>query len=174
MNTEMLDKKFSSDSKTLEKEIMNIELRQQEIQNVISTLDQSISDIEHLIMLEKKKKTPDGNKIKNLRGALLTNTQILNEFYNTYRGYEEVKFRYRKLITDKGLDYEKLKSDLEKLDRRSKFDNEQLLTVLEVISSKINERKTSQQLIKDGHTEEETDIIKETTCELSCHDEYAL
>ena len=170
MNIEMLDKKFINDSKTLEREISNIELRQQELQNIISTLEQNISDIEQLILLEKKKKTVDGNKIKNLRAAILSNTQILNEFYNTYRGYEEVKFKYRKLITDKGLDYEKLKSDLERLDKRSKIDNEQLLNVLEIITSKITERKTSKstKLIGDD------DIIKETTCELSCHDEYTL
>lgn len=173
MNNEYLDGRFVKDSKTLENEIKNIELREQDVQNIISTIEQNINDIDHLILQEKRKKTPDGNKIKNLRAAILSNTQTLNEYYNTYRGYEEVKFKYRKLITDKGLDYEKLKADLNKLDNRSKFDNRQLLDVLDVIAEKIRESK---KLTTNGNgtVKAEPNIMEETTCELSCHDEYSL
>lgn len=95
---QILSDKYDKQVKQLENQISMIELRQQELQNYIVSLDQTIRQIDSIIFREEKKANPDYNKIKNLRFISSKNIEIITNIYNTYQKFEDVKFKYYKEI----------------------------------------------------------------------------
>lgn len=86
--------------KDIEKQITNIELRQQELQNYISLIDQGIQQLDAMIINEQRQSQPDYNKINAWRGALAKNIELSSKVYSTYREYEDIKFKCRKEINE--------------------------------------------------------------------------
>ena len=97
-NATILQKQYDEQIKQLGKQISIIELRQQELQNYIISLDQSIKQIDRLVNTENQKSSPDYNKIKNLRFINSKNIEMITDIYNTYERFETVKFKYYKEI----------------------------------------------------------------------------
>ncbi len=82
---------YEGQRKDILKNISNVELRQQEIQNYITDIDTNIQTIRGMLVGEK-----DREKSRMLRGALSTNIELLMKMYSVYREYEDVKVKYVK------------------------------------------------------------------------------
>ena len=121
---------------TVENDINGIIIRQQEIQNFISSVETSISDIEQNLLREKRSKTPNYESMKALRGALSKNIELVKDLYDSYRGFEDSKVKYRKLISDAKLNYQQLvKVKIRQLDIKSeKVDDTTLISLLRNIT----------------------------------------
>lgn len=144
-NTENNGIKNLSDKtqKKLENSIYNIELRQQEIQNLIATLQNNLNHIESIIQGEELKTVPNNEKIKNLRLAILKNISLIREMYDSYDGFEETKFKYRKLITETDFNYQKLEIGINQTNEKiNKFSGGDLVELLRSISSNLNDSTT--------------------------------
>jgi|SRR6056297_3121315 len=91
---------FSNNTETLKKQITGIELKQQELQKYISTIDNGISYLEQMIHYEENKPKPSMDKVRGLRTAITKNVELISNLYNSYKEFEMVKFRYFKEIDD--------------------------------------------------------------------------
>jgi len=89
---------FDKFSKTLEKQITNVELRQQELQNYMVTLDNHINHFDQMVNMELQQQQPNYKKITGLRKASFDNIELLTNVHNAYKEYENVKFKYFKEI----------------------------------------------------------------------------
>jgi hypothetical protein len=89
----------------LDKEIQLIRDKQQELQRFITLTDSNLSFLEAQL---SENKTLDNKAKTYLRKDIARNIEILNDLYNTYRGFEEVKFRYKKLVSENKLNGIKL------------------------------------------------------------------
>lgn len=87
---------FTTEKANIEKQIGVIEVRQQEIQNYIASIDQNVTYLNGLLQqgLENK------DKIRAIRGAVGKNIDTLTKLYSIYREYEDTKQRYHKLLSD--------------------------------------------------------------------------
>ena len=87
---------YTDERKDIEKQIGVIEIRQQEIQNYIATIDQNITFMNGLLQQSETNK----DKIRAIRGALGKNIETLTKLYQVYREYEDTKQRYHKLLSE--------------------------------------------------------------------------
>ncbi|MDX1700766.1 MAG: hypothetical protein R3250_09120 [Melioribacteraceae bacterium] len=87
---------FSNEKKDILKQIGVIEVRQQEIQNYIATIDQNVTYLNGLLQQGMENK----DKIRAVRGAIGKNIDTLTKLYSIYREYEDTKQRYHKLLSD--------------------------------------------------------------------------
>lgn len=123
----------------LEASISHIEVRQQEIQNIIATIQNNLYHLESIIQGEETKPNPNNEKLKNLRLAILKNVSIIREMYDTYDSYEETKFKYKKLITETDFNYRKLDITIKQTeDKMQKSNSSDLVDLLRIISSNLN------------------------------------
>jgi len=90
--------KISTDK--LDAQINTITQRQQELQNLITSIEQGVQQYEAMVSREQQMPKPDFNKIRSMRGAITKSIELLAQLYTTYKAFEEVKFRYYKQITD--------------------------------------------------------------------------
>jgi hypothetical protein len=90
-----IESDFTRQKTKLDQKIAIVELRQQEIQNYISDMDNNITFLRGLLPNEK-----DKEKNRILRGAISKNIELLARLYSTYREYEDVKVKYFKIISD--------------------------------------------------------------------------
>ena len=117
-------KQIDDTNDTLTKQVTNVELRQQELQNMISNIESNISLSHGMIAAEKKKAKPDWNAIKGMQGNLMKNLELLAKYYEVYKQFEETKFKYHNVMNDnihKGMklihvDIKRIEKDLDKVD----------------------------------------------------------
>lgn len=100
VNSEIIEitQSFEKLSKSLEKQISNIELRQQELQNYMITLDNHINHFDQMVNIESQQPNPNYKKISGLRKVSFDNIELLTNLHNSYKEYENVKFKYYKEI----------------------------------------------------------------------------
>ena len=96
--SQILTTKYNTQVTQLKNQISIIELRQQELQNYITSLDQTVRQLDRLVFTEEQTPKPDYIKIKNLRFVSSKNIEIITDMYNTYQRFEDVKFKYYKEI----------------------------------------------------------------------------
>lgn len=113
-----IKKDFSDSNNTLKKQITGIDLKQQEIQKYIATIDNAVTQLEQLIYHEQNQPSPNYNKIKSLRGAITNNIELVSNLYNSYKEFEMVKFRYYKEVDDNNYKMHRLiELELKKVDQ---------------------------------------------------------
>ena len=89
----------------LAKQIDNIVLRQQELQAYITEVDQSIKGLKSYIIREKQAQPPNQDKIKNCQIAISRHIELISKLYESYRSFEETKFKYQKQISESNFKY---------------------------------------------------------------------
>ena len=87
---------FSKERKDIEKQISVIEVRQQEIQNHIASIDSNVVYLNGLLQQGVENK----DKIRAIRGAIGKNIDTLAKLYSIYREYEDTKQKYHRLVSD--------------------------------------------------------------------------
>lgn len=95
-NTKELDSQYSNRITALENQITVIELRQQELQLLISDINTSVTTLNTLL----SNKSASSDVKKGARAALGKNIELLNQLYNTYKEFENTKFRYHQDINN--------------------------------------------------------------------------
>jgi hypothetical protein len=95
-NTKELNSQYSDRVTSLENQITIIELRQQELQLLISDINNNIQSLNTII--NNKSSSTDAKK--GARMALGKNIELLNQLYNTYKEFENTKFRYHQDINN--------------------------------------------------------------------------
>ncbi len=86
---------FSNQKELLDRQIISIELRQQEIQLHITTIDQANNQLDILISQEQNNKQK-GNYFR----AKTQNVELLTKLYSVYREFEDTKYKYHNNISD--------------------------------------------------------------------------
>lgn len=94
-NYDFVETDFSSQKTKIEKSIVGVELKQQEIQKYIADIDNNINFLQGLLPAEK-----DKEKARMIRGAISKNIELLARLYSVNREYEDVKVKYFKNISD--------------------------------------------------------------------------
>ena len=92
---EHVTSEFDLQKDTLERQIISIELRQQEIQLHISNIEQANNHIDTLIQQEK-----DARRKGKYFQAKTRNIEILTKLYSVYREFEDTKFKFHNSISD--------------------------------------------------------------------------
>jgi len=98
----------NNQQKVLEDQIANIVLRQQEIQNFMTTLEAGIKQVELGVQLELQQVKIDYTKVSNMNGKIAKSMELLTKMYDTYRAFEDTKWKYHKLVNDVNFNYIKL------------------------------------------------------------------
>jgi len=93
-NYDFIDTDFDSQRKKLEKQITNVELRQQEIQRHIADIDNNIQYLNQYLQTQK-----DKEKQRITRGAIAKHIELIAKLYSVNREYEDVKVKYFKDIS---------------------------------------------------------------------------
>ncbi len=151
IDVEDVKKSLDKNSKVIEKSIINIELRQQELQNMIAIVQNGISNLETLLTKEEQKHPQNNERIKNLHAAIIKNVSLVREIYDSYVSYEETKFKYRKLISDSDFDYNKLFINIKQVeDKTHKTSSGDLLELLRTISENLNKSSDSKTTFMDS------------------------
>ena len=101
-------KSFESISERLEKQITLIVGKQQELQNYLVMIDNHIMHFDQMIQQEMQSSQPDYKKINSYRSASFKNIELMSVLHTTFKGYEEVKFRYFKEISDSNYKQQRL------------------------------------------------------------------
>lgn len=133
---EILTERYNNQCIKLENQISIIELRQQELQNYITSLDQTVRQIDRLVYNEEKKQKPDYNKIKNLRFISSKNIEMITDMYNTYERFEDVKFKYFKEIDSHSHNANRLINiELYKLENQTNDASDMFLEMIKYMST---------------------------------------
>lgn len=133
----------------LEKQISVIEIRQQELQNLIAVIQNNISQLEGIIQSEEVKPVPNNEKIKNIRAAIHKNISLLREIYDSYNSFEETKFKYRKLISDNDFNLYRLDITVKQAEEKSnKLLGNDFIEMLRSISTDLNKTDGKSVLIE--------------------------
>ena len=104
-NNDYIGKTSTSSHHALERQIANIVLRQQELQNYISRIEQGIKGLEGIIRVEKQQKKQNYDKIKNCYIAISKHIELVTKLYDSYRAFEDTKFKYHKQIAESNFKY---------------------------------------------------------------------
>jgi prefoldin subunit 5 len=91
---------INSNTDSLQRQISSLELKQQELQNYIATIDTGIRQLENMINQEQKQQQPNFQRIQGLRIAVSKNVELITGLYTCYKEFENVKQRYYKEIND--------------------------------------------------------------------------
>lgn len=159
---EEIGKAYDTIKSDLEKQITNIELRQQELQQYITKIDSGINQLQMLLDKEK-----DQHKIKSFRNALTHNIELISKLYDTYKEYETVKFRYFKEIDDNNdKKHNLLAVKIRQLDIKADFVNDDgFIQMMQMLSNLKNE--------ESSNTDEDS-VIDESEDQLTKNPEYEL
>lgn len=139
---------------TLQTQIDNIILRQQELQNYISTLNQGIQQIEHSVQKELQNKNYDKEKLARFRTSISKSIELVADLYRTYQSFEDVKFKYHKQISEMNFKYiGMIEIDIMRInkDDRSKDSNFAMMmsTLMEMFKNKENASESKESMQKD-------------------------
>jgi len=141
-----IKQKYELQNQLLERQIQSIELRQQELQNYITTLNQTIAHMERTIIQEERKAPINFNRINGLRQGVSKNIELLVKLYDSYKEFENVKFRYYKEINSHSHNGIRLINiDLFKINNKFSDDSAQFTDVIRFMS-KLIEQKTEPEL----------------------------
>ena len=99
-NYDNIKKDFVGNTEKLRKQITNIEIKQQDLQQYITTIDNAIIHLEQMIQQEQNQPKSNNDKIRGLRSAVSKNVELIANLYNAYKEFETVKFRYFKEVDD--------------------------------------------------------------------------
>jgi chromosome segregation ATPase len=163
---------LKKDKKRLTAEIDNIRIRQQELQNFITSIETNINGIETLIDEENNLEKPNYKKLAALRTTLFKNIELLKQLYDSYKGFEEVKFKYQKLIVNSKLDYNKLiYLQIRRLDEqfnRATSDSDDLIVILRKLTENMENHsqqsdfsKKKNPILDNIHNEISNDVESE-------------
>ena len=131
-----IKKDFDKSSEILRKQITGIELKQQDLQRYITTIDNSISHLEQIIHYEENKSKPAYDKIKGLRAGISKNIELLSVLYNTYKEFEGIKFRYFKEIDDSNYKKHRLiELELKKVNQNASKLGEEFYNIMRNLST---------------------------------------
>jgi len=116
---DFIETDFSDHKKKLEKHIIGVELKQQELQRHISDIDGNIQFLNQYLQAEK-----DQEKQRVVRGAVAKNIELIAKLYSVNREYEDVKVKYLKDISTNiyqmhhlvSVDIRRIDEKIEKLD----------------------------------------------------------
>ena len=93
-------KDINVNSDNLKRQISALELKQQELQNYIATIDSGIVQLERMVNQEQNNPQPNYQRIQSLRGAISKNVELITGLYTCYKEFENVKHKYFKEIND--------------------------------------------------------------------------
>ena len=111
---------FTKTEQQLEKQIVHIEHKQSELQNYITTIENSVNHMEQMIAHEQQTPNPNQDRIRGLRAAITKNVELIAKLYDSYKEFESVKFRYHKELSDNNYRKHRLiELELKKVDDRS-------------------------------------------------------
>lgn len=122
--------------KTLTKQIDHIVLRQQELQKHIANLESNIQNLHHIIALEKQQPKPNFGRIKDCYTSVTKTIELIGKIYDTYRAFEDVKFKYHKQISESNFRYVHLiEVDIRRIEEKmmSETDSGGFMEVLNVL-----------------------------------------
>ena len=145
---------FSDHKKTLEKQIIGVELKQQEIQKHIADIDSNIQFLQQYLLAEK-----DKEKQRINRGATDKNIELIAKLYSVNREYEDVKVKYLKDISTNIYQMHHLVSvDIRRIDEKvDKIEDGDFVGVMKQVMDLI----TSERKIHDGKIPLSEDVQKE-------------
>lgn len=145
-------KSIDSTNDVLKKQIDNVEIRQQELQNLISNLESNVNVMTSTISAEKKKSKPDYNVIKGCQTGLTRNLELLAKYYEVYRQFEEAKFKYHNVINDnvhKGMKL--IHVDIRRIDKDlDKRDSQDFASIMAALKSGLQESQSRENLEKES------------------------
>ena len=144
MENDQITSEFELEAARLEKEIVNIEMKQNEIQNHIIDLENANGGLKQMIKQEK-----DMTKRAKYYGAIRGNIELIAKMYSSYKDFESVKFNYRKEISALTQNKNKLVNvDLPRVGSGSVTGPEELLSVFKVIAETMKSTEGKQKLIE--------------------------
>lgn len=109
-----ITEEFDIQKDLLERQIIGIELRQQEIQSHITSIEAANNQLDIMINQEK-----DNRKKGSYFAAKVRNIELLTKLYSVYREFEDSKFKYHNNMSDiiyKG--HRLIEVDIRKLDEK--------------------------------------------------------
>ena len=130
--TEYIKEYSNNNQALLEKQISNIVLRQQELQNFMTTLEQAVSNVEVGMQIELKQPKINYNIVNNMQKAMTRSMELLVKMYDSYRSFEDTKFKYFKQLNDVNYNFIKLlEVDIRRLDEKvDKITNSQFMDMM--------------------------------------------
>lgn len=155
MQNELITTDFEAEVKKLEKEILNIEMRQTELQQYISDLEYANNGLKIII-----KKETDSQRKSKYYEAIRRNIELLTKLYASYKDFELVKFNYRKEISTLTQNRNRMiHIDLPKASPGSISGPEELFSVFKIIAETMKNSESKQDLIeKIGVKDEQYDL----------------
>ena len=150
MENEQISSDFEAQCVTLEKEIINIELRQAELQNHISDLERANSGLKQIIQKEN-----DPVKKAKYYGAIRNNVELLAKLYSSYKDFESVKFNYRKEISSLMQSKNRIiYIDLPKVGTSAGTGPEEFYSIFKVIAEAMKNDENKKKLIEQVEVED--------------------
>lgn len=146
-----IKKDLDSINEVLEKQIISIEIKQNDLQNYVCSIDSNIKHLENLIAIEQQQKPPNLEKIRFLRGNIVKSIELLNDIYKTYKEFEETKFKYYKEIGDNKFRLHKLiELELRKIDEKTEASTEEFFELMRNLSAYMNSSKSQENSTSDS------------------------
>jgi len=131
-----IKKDITDNNNNLRKQVTHVELKQQELQTYINTIDNAITQLEQMIHTEQNSAKPNYDKIRSLRGAITKNVELITNLYNSYKEFENVKFRYYKEIDDNSYRMHRLiELELKKVDENANRLGQEFYNVMRNLSN---------------------------------------
>ncbi len=174
-NEDMIDHSHITDvtdkNKTdLRAQISVITQREQEIQNLITSIENAVQWYEGAIQLEQGKPKPNYKTMGNMRLAVSKNIELLATLYGTYKQFEDVKFKYFKQISDLDMNTQRLiEVDIKRLE--SKLDHFTGGEFIDMMRQFTTQMKYADRLQVGGGN---PPIVDESQAELDDNPEYKL
>lgn len=153
----------------LDRQISNVELKQQEIQNYITTLNHGIQQLEQLVQYEMNKGQGNINNksISIWREQINRSVELVAKLYDTYRSFEDVKFKYHKEINGLGNDAYKLAVEIKRLDDKlGSMDARGFVEMLQELTGQFNQAQKGEAVPPKA--------LQEANKDLASNDEYEL
>lgn len=175
VNAEIIEitQSFEKLSKGLEKQISNIELRQQELQNYMITLDNHINHFDQMVNIESQQPNPNYKKISGLRKVSFDNIELLTNLHNSYKEYENVKFKYYKEIGSYNTIKQKMVHiDIKRVGTAEEMGNE-FYEIMRNLS-RLNLNNDNKAQLTDKQIEQNNKLIEQVNQGFSEDDEYEL
>jgi len=136
---DFIETDFTEQKKKLEKQIIGVELKQQEIQKHIADIDSNIQYLNQYLQSEQ-----DKEKQRIIRGAIAKNIELIAKLYSVNREYEDVKVKYFKDISSNIYQMHHLVSvDIRRIDEKvDKIDDGDFVGVMKQVMDLISSERS--------------------------------